>query len=223
MKKKLILAILLPVLPLQLLAENPDPREILDTVRITQSASDINVPGVIRIDSRRIPFQLTANRGVITYQFQDPPEAVIVRLQEDRAVLQREIAGRLTTVPLAERDARLRDTDITLQDLSLSFLYWENAELLGEQIVGPRRTWKIQLRAPSREAPYAAVIAFVDQAGGALMQMDAYNWQGKIVRRFRVTSGQKINDTWMLKQMRVERMNPATGKVESRTYIEIRP
>ena len=45
--------------------------------------------------------------------------------------------------------------------------------------------------------------------------------QGRLIRKFEVVSAQKIDGQWMLKQMRIESLNPESGKTLSRTYLEI--
>ena len=42
-----------------------------------------------------------------------------------------------------------------------------------------------------------------------------------MLRRFEVISAQKIDGQWMLKQMRVETLDPETKKILNRTYLEI--
>jgi hypothetical protein len=54
------------------------------------------------------------------------------------------------------------------------------------------------------------------------MKLEGYDWNGKLAKRFTVVSGQKIHDRWVLKEMRIEEMQPATGKVQTRTYLEIK-
>jgi hypothetical protein len=41
------------------------------------------------------------------------------------------------------------------------------------------------------------------------------------VKRFEVVSAQKIDGQWMLKQMRVERIDPETRKTTGITYLEV--
>jgi hypothetical protein len=62
----------------------------------------------------------------------------------------------------------------------------------------------------------------VDKASGAIMRMDAFNWQGQLSKRFEVISGQKIDGRWFLKQMRIEEFAPGSNKVQTRTYLEIK-
>ena len=53
------------------------------------------------------------------------------------------------------------------------------------------------------------------------MRMEGYDWRGQLAKRFEVISAQKIEGRWFLKQMRIEEFVPGTGKVQTRTYLEI--
>ncbi len=77
-------------------------------------------------------------------------------------------------------------------------------------------------RADAVISQYANVFLWVDKKSGALMRMEGYDADGKLVKRFEVVSTQKIDNRWFLKQMRVEEMQPGTNKVQSRTYLEIK-
>jgi hypothetical protein len=52
--------------------------------------------------------------------------------------------------------------------------------------------------------------------------MEGYDWSGRLAKRFEVVSVQKIEGRYFLKQMRIESIQPDTGKVQSRTYLEIK-
>ena len=53
------------------------------------------------------------------------------------------------------------------------------------------------------------------------MRLEGYDREGKLAKRFEVVSAQKIEGRWFLKQMRIEDFVPGTGKVRTRTYLEI--
>jgi negative regulator of sigma E activity len=116
----------------------------------------------------------------------------------------------------------VRGTGITYEDLALKFLYWPDARVTGENSIRSRNCWKLELKAPSRQSQYSNVYLWVDKAGGALMRMDGFDWKGQLAKRFEVISAQKIEDRWFLKQMRIEEFVPGTGKVQTRTYLEIK-
>ena len=116
----------------------------------------------------------------------------------------------------------MRGTAITYEDLALKFLYWPNARVLGDDSIRTRSCWKLQLQAPSRDSQYSNVLLWVDKQSGALMRMEGYDWNAKLFKRFEVVSAQKIDGRWFLKSMRIEELQPETGKVQARTYLEIK-
>ncbi len=111
---------------------------------------------------------------------------------------------------------------MTYGDLALKFLYWPDAQVIGADTLRTRSCWKLRLTAPSKAAPYATVVLWVDKESGAIMRMEGYDAKGQLVKRFEVVSAQKIEGRWFLKQMRIEEIQPGTGKVLSRSYLEIK-
>ena len=111
---------------------------------------------------------------------------------------------------------------MTYEDLAMKFLYWPDRTVLGEENVRTRRCWKLHLRPPSRDSQYSNVFLWVDQASGALMRMEGYDWNGRLAKRFEVVSAQKIEGRWFLKQMRIEELQAGTNEVQARTYLEIK-
>ncbi len=168
-----------------------------------------------------VPFRLTQNGPVIRYSFTDPDEALQLRLGDSDSRLEEITRDGVDKISGPEFDQKVRGTAVTYADLALKFLYWPRNRVLGEDTIRTRRCWKVQLEAPNRQSQYSNVVLWVDQQGGALMRMDGYDWDLKQVRRFEVISAQKIEGRWFLKQMRIEQFDPATGKVQSRTYLEI--
>lgn len=63
---------------------------------------------------------------------------------------------------------------------------------------------------------------WVAKETGAIMQMRGYNDDGKPIKNFKVVSAQKIDGQWMLKEMRVESLNPETGKPVERAYLVVK-
>jgi negative regulator of sigma E activity len=111
---------------------------------------------------------------------------------------------------------------VTVEDLSLGFLYWPDARLLGEETVRTRPAWKIELRPGKRGSEFAIVRVWLDQQSGALLRIEGFDWQGRLSRRFEVVSGQRIDGQWMLKQMRIESFSPDdSSRPTGRSYLEI--
>jgi hypothetical protein len=203
-------------------AEPPSAKEILATVRMQQAQQQIDLQGQLRQDATVVPFRLTQTGLVIKYSFANPPEALQLRLGENDSRLEQLNQSGTQKITPAQFDRKVRGTAITYEDLALRFLYWPDARLLGEEPVRSRRCWKLELHAPSRESQYSSVTLWVDRNSGALMEMEGYDWNGRLAKRFEVISAQKIEGRWFLKQMRIEELQPSTGKVQSRAYLEIK-
>jgi len=203
-------------------AQSPSAKEILTSVRLQQSQQQIDLQGQLRENEKVIPFHLIQTGPLIRYEFSNPNEALQLRLGENDSRLEEVTRSGVEKVAPAEFDQKVRDTSITYEDLALKFLYWQNARVTGDDTIRTRNCWKLELKAPSRQSQYSNVFLWVDKEGGALMRMEGYDWNGRLAKRFEVISAQKIEGRWFLKQMRIEEMSPATGKVQARTYLEIK-
>ncbi|MEY2557837.1 MAG: hypothetical protein QOE34_1262 [Verrucomicrobiota bacterium] len=200
----------------------PDAKDILASVRLSQAQQEVNLDGQLRENEKVIPFRLTQTGPVIRYSFSNPDEALQLRLGESDSRLEEVTRSGVEKITPAQFDHKVRGTSVTYEDLALKFLYWQNARVTGENSIRTRYCWKVELKAPSRQSQYSNVYLWVDKEGGALMRMDGFDWNGKLAKRFEVISAQKIEGRWFLKQMRIEMMDPITGKVQSRTYLEIK-
>lgn len=187
-----------------------------------EARQQIDLDGQLREDDKVVPFRLTQTGPLIRYSFTDPDEVLQLRLRGSGSRLELVSDEGAEKFPPEKLNERIRGTAITYDDLALKFLYWTNAKVLGDETVRTRSCWKLQLVAPSRDEQYWNVLLWVDKASGALMRMEAYDWSGKLTKRFEVISAQKIDNRWFLKQMRVEEFEPASNKVQARTYLEIK-
>lgn len=219
------LILLLPGLqPLGGLAqETPSAHELLEAARVLQTDRYAELRGQVRTAGKPIPFLLKLDPGVIGYHFADPPEALLVEFGDSGAQLFEAKEGRKRPLSGSALDAPVRGTGMSARDLGLEFLYWKNAEVVDTDRIRGRDTFVIDLRPPGGASRYAVVRTWVDRSTGALMRMQGYDAAGRMVRKFEVVSVTKIDGYWMLKQMRVEEYDPETGKVRTRTYIEIDP
>ena len=204
-------------------ADAPPPaREILDQVRLQQSQQQLDLQGQLRSDATVIPFRITQTGPVIRYTFTNPAQVVQLRLGEDGARLDLVLQNSTKKFSSSRLDERIGGTAVTYGDLALKFLYWPDAQVIGADTLRTRNCWKLRLAGPSKDAPYATVLLWVDKESGALMRMEGYDGKGQLKKRFEVVSAQKIEGRWFLKQMRIEEMEPGASKVRSRSYLEIK-
>ena len=203
-------------------APPPSAKDILDSVRMLESRQQIDLQGQLRQDDVVIPFRLMQNGPLIRYTFANPDETLQLRLGENSSRLELVSDAGTAKVGTSKLQEKIRGTIVTYGDLAFKFLYWPTARVLGEENIRTRKCWKVQLRAPSRESSYSNVLLWVDTASGALMRMEGYDWNAKLVKAFEVVSAQKIEGRWFLKQMRIEQLQPGTNHVETRAYLEIK-
>ncbi len=199
----------------------PSAAEILAQVRWQQTQQQLDLQGQLRSDATVVPFRLTQNGPIIRYTFSNPPVAVQLRLGANNSQLELLKNNSAEKFSASRLDEKIGGTGVTYGDLALGFLYWPDAQLLGADSVRTRACWKLRLHPPSHNAPYSTVVLWVDQQGGAIMRLEAYNWKDQLAKKFEVVSAQKIEGRWFLKQMRIEEMEPGTNKVQSRSYLEI--
>ena len=200
----------------------PSAKDILDSVRMVESRQQIDLQGQLRQDDMAVPFRLMQNGPLIRYTFTNPDETLELRLGENSSRLELVSDAGTEKVGASKLQEKIRGTIVLYGDLAFKFLYWPTATVVGEENVRTRKCWKLQLRAPSHESAYSNVLLWVDKASGALMRMEGYDWDAKLIKRFEVVSAQKIERRWFLKQMRVEQFQPGTNHIEARAYLEIK-
>ena len=199
----------------------PTAEEILAAARMNPVGQAVALRAQLRAGSVKVPFVLEVRDGAVCYLFENPTEEIRLRLEENDSILEEVKSGGAKPVPVARLDDSLRGGLITYEDLALKFLYWKNPKLLGSETVRSRDAWKIEVLAPADGSQYGAVRVWIDKASAALLRIEGFDREGKLTKRFEVVSAQKIDGQWMLKQMRVERIDPATRKTTGITYLEV--
>ena len=200
----------------------PEAKDILASVRLHQSQQELELRGSLREGPNVVPFRLTQTGPIIRYTFSNPDEVLQLRLGENESRLEEVTKGGVEKVAPAQFDKKVRGTSVTYEDLALRFLYWQTGRVTGENEIRTVDCWKLEMKAPSRQSSqYSNVWLWVGKGNGALMKMQAYDWNAKLLKQFEVVSGQKIDGRWFLKEMRIEEMDPATGKPKTRTYLDI--
>jgi hypothetical protein len=221
MRTKNVLLILL-VVSRAIAAPFPEAKEVLASVRLRQSQQELELQGELREGPTIVRFRLTQTGPVIRYTFSNPEQALQLRLGESDSRLEEVTGEGVEKIAPAQFDRKVRGTSVTYEDLALKFLYWQTGHVTGENEIRTVACWKLEMRAPSRQSQYSNVWLWVGKENGALMKMEAYDWNAKLSKRFEVVSGQKIEGRWFLKEMRIEELDPGTGKVKTRTYLDIK-
>jgi hypothetical protein len=200
---------------------NADAADILANARLNPLGSEISLDAQLRAGSTKVPFTIEVKQGRVAYIFESPREEILLRFGNDHARIGRSKGGPPEPVPDEHMDDPVRGGLITLEDLALDFLYWKNPKLLAAERVRSRDAWKLELRPPRGTSQYGVVRVWIDKQSSALLRIEGYDKKGALSKRFEVVSAQKIDGQWMLRQMRVERIDPATRKTTGITYLEV--
>ena len=223
-KKFILVALLCWCRGLVPVVAQEDANTILDQIRFAQAEISKPLSGRLRPeDGPAIPFQLGLKGSQIDYQFSNPPETLRLELTDSGSILSDADPGGRQTLSGPKLQQTVRGTDITYEDLSLRFIYWKNAKLNGEQRVRAITCSVVDVQPASRNTAYSTVRLWVAKDRGALIKAEGFDWQGRLVKRFEIISAQQVEGKTIFKQIRIERMNPETGKVVSRTYLELDP
>lgn len=206
-------------------AEDPPPtgEEILKLVRVSNALQNYKLTGTLRDDKsgRSEAFTLNMEQNIMRFRFSDPP--LIVHLDQTTipATLKTVQSGGSGAVPLAKYGEKVRGFAINYEDLSMRFLYWPGAKLLGEENFKLQKCWKVRVTSPDSATPYGTVDLWVHQASGGIAKMDAYDLQGKLAKHFEVGKIQKVDGATILKEMKVESYAPGSTRSDGRTYMTL--
>lgn len=204
-------------------ADVPSAEDILRTARQASATAEATLRAELENEEGdAVPLTISARDGVVSYAFTDPEQTLELVLGADSSELRERRGGRSAPVKPARFDEPVRGTNLTYEDLALRFLYWPRPKLLGEDKIKLRAAWKLEMQAPRDGSQYGVARVWIDQASGAILKIEGYDRTGRMIKRFTVISGQPLRGRWMLKTMRVESMDPASGKPTRRTSLVIR-
>jgi len=221
--KRLLLLALLHATVLR--AEEAQPKtaeEILRIVRLSYALQNHKMDGELRDDvtGRSEPLELTMENQVMRFRFKTaPPEIVHLDLKTKPATLYQVRPGGAVQVKGNQFGQSVRGMAFNYEDLSLRFLYWPRPQLMGAGRVGAQKCWIVRVTNPGKDGPYWVVDIWVHQASGGAAKMEAYDRNGKIVKRYQVTKLQKVDGATTLKELRIETLNPLNGDATGRTYM----
>jgi hypothetical protein len=107
-------------------------------------------------------------------------------------------------------------SDFWVADLGLEFLHWPTQRLLRKEIRRGQGCDVLESVNP-QPAPgaYSRVVSWVDRDTDGIINAEAYDSKGKLLKEFAATDIKKVRGQWELKGMEIS--NRQTG---SRTTIE---
>lgn len=209
---------------------SPDADELLKSMRdMTTSQGERDVVGSIRKNKIKVPFSLSSRGETIAFQYKQDNEwkRFDVRIREKGADLLIVNNNKAQVMAPAQYALPIAGTDVCYEDLSLRFLYWRGGRVLentSDSRIKGRDCYIVEASNPKPGVgQFAWVRVWVDKENGTAWQIDGYNADGKLKKRFSITSVQKLADgTWFFKQMKLEVRNPNNpSRTIALDYIEM--
>ncbi|MBT8038310.1 MAG: outer membrane lipoprotein-sorting protein [Verrucomicrobiae bacterium] len=197
---------------------------LLESVRYGATLQKSRLEGHLRKDGKRTPLTLTMMGENISFQFytQKKWSGFHMQMKQGEAKLFETLQGKAVPFPAKKIGQAVLGSDVTYEDLSLRFLYWKDATIIGQEKIKMQHCHKIRLRNPGQDGRYSLVYIWVHQKFGALMQVAGYNRNGQLLKRFHVTELMTVKKVQTLKKMNVETYKPGTNKVTGVTYLEFK-
>lgn len=194
----------------ELVEGGPDPLAVLRGVRESQAAIHQTLNGKLRLGAKKLPYKMVMNGGELRFEFPEAqaPDPQVVTLSfgtKDAAVQVQSTTG---SVKKAQFGDEIAGMGVLYEDLAMRFLYWNKAELEGEErLMAPLylKCWRIRVQRPTGvRSVYKEVVVWVSQDNGGILKSEAYDDTGALVRRLKVVSIQGSDQGTTLKQMRIE-------------------
>lgn len=223
--------VLLLLSPLSASAESKISADaLLKNVReMSVSQGERDVMGIIRKGRNKVPFSLSARGNTIAFQYKPASEwkRFDVRINDKHAELIIVDKGKARVMPSSQYQQTIANTDVSFEDLSLRFLYWKGGKVIenssNNRIKG-RDCVIVEVRNPQGNVgEFSWVRIWIDKENGTTWQIDGYGQNGKLKKRFSITSVQKLSDdSWFFKQMKLEVRDPKNpSRTKALNYIEM--
>ncbi len=212
------------------LAEGPSADEILAGMRqMTVSQGERDVAGTIRKQKTKIPFSLSSRGDTIVYQYKAGGawNRFDVRMKSRNVELILVKNNKAQVMAAGHYSQPIAGTDVCYEDLSLRFLYWKGGRIVEDSAnsrIKGRDCYIVEVPNPQPGVgQYSWVRLWVDKENGTSWQIDGYGKDGKLKKRFTITSVQKLSDgTWFFKQMKLEIRDPKNpNRTIALDYLEM--
>ena len=196
---------------------------------MTVSQGNKDVGGRIRKGRLKVPFSLSVRGETLAFQYKEEEswKRFDVNIKEKNVEIALVEKNKARVISPAQYLQNIAGTDVCYEDLSLRFLYWKGGELVdagaNSRIKG-RDCYVVQVPNPNPAVgQFAWVRIWVDKENGTTWQIDGYGKDGKLKKRFSITSVQRLSDgTWFFKQMKLEVRNPQNpDRTISLSYLEM--
>lgn len=209
---------------------DPDPNKPVPVPGVMQqmvwensNLSDFRLEGIVRTEKSLHPIVLRTRGREMVYEFLKKPLQIRVVMTESGSVIQRRTSPKAewTMVSGKARLEKILDSDVAYEDLGLDFLRWYQVRAIGADGIKTLPAWAYEA-IPPVQSNYAKARYWVSSEYLAVLRVDAFNAEGKVIKRVEVNGVMKVGKVYTIKEMQISTVIPGRDLSASRTYIEIR-
>lgn len=113
-------------------------------------------------------------------------------------------------------------SDFWLCDLGLEFFHWPQQKILPKTTNLKRGREYTLLESTNPDPPtngYSRVLSWIDRESGGILQAEAYDAQGKLLKVFEPKSFEKVNGQWQLEEIQIRNVQSGSS---TRLEFELR-
>lgn len=201
----------------------PPPETMQAMLWQTGELQDVKLEGLLHTQKSKHSIILRTKGRVMQYEFLETPLQIRVEITSAGSVIQKRenSSQKWQELSSQQRLGRIVDSDVFYEDLGIDFIRWENVKPLGRDSILTFDTWVYESR-PSGPSNYAKARFWISSKFQALLRVDAYDKNDKVIKRVEVNGVMKIDDLFSIKEMVIKTMIPDRDVSSSRTFIEIR-
>jgi hypothetical protein len=216
------LAILSCIAPLH--AQQPDAEAMIRGIRLSATLQQMDLDGNIRKEGQKdTPVQLFVRENNMQFRLGNG-ERFHIRMGDESAVLLTlDDQGKTGSFPASRLTQPIGGTDVTYEDLTLRFLYWDGAKLEGEEKIDGEDCYRVRLDNPGKDGAFGVVYVWVHKKYGAFWRIKAHDRKGNPIKQFQVSAVMQLPDGkgYTIKKMRISALKE-DGRVGSITDLEFK-
>jgi hypothetical protein len=215
-------AVLACIAPLH--AQQPDAEAMIRGIRLSATLQQMALDGNIRKDGQKdIPVQLFVEKNNMQFRLNNGERFHIRMGDESAELLTVQDNGATKRFPDSQLVKTIGGTDVTYEDLTLRFLYWDGAKLEGEEKIDGEDCYRIRIDNPGKQGAFGAVYVWVHKKYGAFWRIKAYARNSKPIKQFQVSKVMQIpgGKGYTIERMQISTLNE-NERVTSITHLDFK-
>lgn len=206
-------------------SEVPDAAQILRGVHIFNQLGGRDVSGRIESGHIKVPLMVYSRGADVQVQIYDQKKGqwspIHFRFGGDGLDILAWEGERFQRFPEGRFGDQVVGTEVTYGDLVMDFLYWPNGIVEGSEKIKGLDAWRVRLINPTpRQGRYAQVRVWVHQRLGVPLQTVGFDAGGRPLRRLQVADIGKVEGNFVLRRMRIDKIDPVENKIIGKSYLE---